>query len=292
MNLAIVACVAATRSSSMRVRAEPGVEPSRRPLVALLDQDLEHLRDPSRVDPRAHRVLDPRLVRLRFVASAERRHDPLSGHPHRHVAAVGADRREDAAENHPQVHALPGLHLLHAVPLDHVPDLVPEHSGELIHRRRALDQSAIHVDESPGDRERIDLRTIDDVEPPVEITVVGDAGDRVAEHIDVAHHLRVANDRELRIDLLGIVGPELDLLAASRSRTRRAGAAGMRARWPGQRRTTAHHEARGRPASHEIGVRTKSRRVMARWYRRNGRPVRPRRLRAMIHHDPENRCVS
>ena len=39
-----------------------------------------------------------------------------------------------------------------------VADLVAEHTGELAHSLRALDEPAIHVDEPAGHRERVHFR--------------------------------------------------------------------------------------------------------------------------------------
>ena len=67
-----------------------------------------------------------------------------------------------------------------------VGDLVPQHARKLGHVGRLLNEAAVHVDVSTGYREGVDLALVHDIEAPCEAPVVGDPGDGVAEHIDVA----------------------------------------------------------------------------------------------------------
>ena len=58
-----------------------------------------------------------------------------------------------------------------------------------------LDEAAIHVDETAGHGERVDLLRIDDEKVPVEITPAREARHRVAEDVDVTIQLGILDDR-------------------------------------------------------------------------------------------------
>jgi hypothetical protein len=124
-----------------RVRGEPGGHAAGA-LLALVEQDAEHLRDAARVDPGAGHVLHAARVRVGLVLPAEAREQragaDVDGRP-RHLALAHAGR-EDAEQVHPEAGLLLLLHLLDRVPPGHVPDLVPEHPGHLRHVLRALDE--------------------------------------------------------------------------------------------------------------------------------------------------------
>src|SRR5437868_1250267 len=76
----------------------------------------------------------------------------------------------------------------------------------------ALDQSAIHVDETTGKSKGVDLFRVHDVEVPVQVGATGFAGDRLSEILDVAADGRIGDDRELSVDLFRILATEGNLL--------------------------------------------------------------------------------
>src|SRR5690606_34664406 len=94
----------------------------------------------------------------------------------------------------------------------HVADLVAEHSGDLREVRRPFEQTAIHIDEAARHREGVHVRAVDDVELPVEIPGVGDAGNRIAEYVHVAIQLRILYEGELSVQLGAVAGAQLDFL--------------------------------------------------------------------------------
>lgn len=86
------------------------------------------------------------------------------------------DARERADNGDADICLLRILHLLDRVPLNHVTDLVPECSGQLVERVGALDQSAIHVDVSARQRKGIHLLRVHDVEMPLQIRAARSLG--------------------------------------------------------------------------------------------------------------------
>src|SRR6476469_4735588 len=78
------------------------------------------------------------------------------------------------------------LHLFHRMSLHHVADLVAQCAGELVEVVRAFDKAAVHVDKTAGQRERVDLLGVHDVEMPIEIAATRLAGDRLAKVLDVS----------------------------------------------------------------------------------------------------------
>src|SRR5688572_7775579 len=98
------------------------------------------------------------------------------------------------------------------MPLNDVSDLVSECAGELVEPVGALDESAVDVDVATRKRERVYLRGVDHVEMPVEIRATRGAGDLGSELLDVRTDNGVSDDGELRIDLIGVLATERDLL--------------------------------------------------------------------------------
>jgi len=89
---------------------------------------------------------------------------------------------------------------------------VAEDAGELGHVVCALDESAIHVNESARNGKRVDLATVDDEETPVEIGATRLRGDLIAEKVDLSVRFRVVYERQLLVDLRSLFLPHLDFL--------------------------------------------------------------------------------
>ncbi len=123
-----------------------------------------------------------------------------------------ADARERAHHGDPDVRFFRGLHLLDRVALNDVPDLVAESSRQLVQFVCALNQTAIDVDISAGQREGVHLLGVHDVEMPIEVRAAGGLCNRVAEILDVRADGRIGYDRQLRIDLLRVPPAESDFL--------------------------------------------------------------------------------
>jgi len=194
------------------VRCEPACNGART-ASPLIDELLEHRHDALRTDACPHRVADRFLIRLELVLPAEAGEDGAAGDVDTSLCDLAvADAGENARERHADVRALRFLHLLDAVTPHDVPDLMSEHSCELVHFRRALDETAVHVDESAWNRECIHLAAVDDVETPVQICARSSARDLVTKDVDVSVDLGIPHDRELRVDLLRVVLPHRDFL--------------------------------------------------------------------------------
>src|SRR5258706_5785440 len=124
--------------------------------LAFLEKLPEHSHHSDRADSRAHRVLEAFLIRLGLVLPAESREYRAAQDIDRRAGSlVVANASENARQGHADVRALRFLHLLHRVPPHHVPDLVTQYAGELVHLIGPLDEAAIHVDEAPGNRKRV-----------------------------------------------------------------------------------------------------------------------------------------
>jgi hypothetical protein len=126
--------------------------------------------------------------------------------------AVVTDTRERADNGHSNVCLLRGLDLLDRVSLNHVTDLMPESSCQLVQLFRAFNKSAIDVDISAGQREGVHLFGVHDVKMPVQIRAAGVLCDRVAEVLDVSTDGRIGYDRQLRVDFLGVLPAQCDFL--------------------------------------------------------------------------------
>ena len=87
-------------------------------------------------------------------------------------------------------------------------NLVPEHTCKLIDSVSRFDQSSIHVDVATRESERIDRMRVHHREMPVEIGPRRMAGNRVAQLVDVGVYERVANELDLRLDLLRLLLPD------------------------------------------------------------------------------------
>ena len=195
------------------MRRKPCVDAARIGL-AFGEQRAEHRRHPARVDAGPRHIGHTVRVGFRLVVSTElcekRTTAVLDGGT---AGAAVACRRERGAKRHRAIRRLlPFGHLLHAVTPRHVRDFVPDHTGKFRHVRRAIDQAPIHVDVSTRYGKRIDVRLIDDVELPRQISTVRHARDRITKHVDVADDFGIANERQLPVDLRRVVGAHLELL--------------------------------------------------------------------------------
>ena len=86
-----------------------------------------------------------------------------------------------------------------------VADLVSKRAGELVEPFGLLDEAAVDVNETAGQRERVDLVRVDDVEMPREVGPARLRGDRLAELLDIAGDPRIVEQRKLRVDFGGVV---------------------------------------------------------------------------------------
>src|ERR1700674_4150690 len=96
--------------------------------------------------------------------------------------------------------------------LNHVADLVPQGSRQLVQLFRAFNEAAIYVDVSAGQCERIYLPGVHDVKMPVQIRAAGGLGDGVAEALDVSADGRIGYDRKLCVDFLRVLPAKRDFL--------------------------------------------------------------------------------
>jgi hypothetical protein len=163
---------------------------------SFLEKLLEHRDHAFRADPGPHDIIEAFLISLGLVLPAESGEYSASSNIDRCIGdPTIADAGEHARERDSHVRALLLLHLLHSVAPHHVADFVAENAGDLIHFVGALDEPAIHVDKASGNRERIHFLAVDDEKVPVEIFSASEAGDRVAEDVDVAIKLGILDDR-------------------------------------------------------------------------------------------------
>ena len=125
---------------------------------------------------------------------------------------VLANARQGADDGQSCVCFLRVLHLLDRMALNHVADLVPESSRQLVELLRAFDESAIDVDIAPWQSEGVHLFGVHDVEMPIQIRAAGGPGDGLAEILDVSSDGRIADDGKLRVDFLGVLPAERDFL--------------------------------------------------------------------------------
>ena len=79
------------------------------------------------------------------------------------VAAPSATEQR-LKQAQPHVGDLSALHLVDPVPRDDMPDLVTQHPRQLALVGGGFDEPPVHVDEPPGQRERVDLPGVDDGE--------------------------------------------------------------------------------------------------------------------------------
>ena len=196
-------------------------QPLRSAGAALLLDRLEHVRHVARVVAGARHDLRALEVGLLLVLAAEpqeRRAEPelraLERRRRRQRAAD--DGAEDGAGNLPDC-VLRGLGRLgRAVPQRDVAELVRHDAGDLAFGLRRLDHAAIDEHRSAGQRERVDLADVDDLERVAEPRVLLDpAGSRDQPPPDVLHvrrHLIVPHDRQLLLNLGGCLAAELDVL--------------------------------------------------------------------------------
>ena len=123
-----------------------------------------------------------------------------------------ADVRESANNGDADVGLLRGLHLLDSMTLNHVANLVAESPRQLIELCGALDEPAIDVDVSAWQSEGVHLLGVHDVEMPIQVGAAGGLCDRVAKILDVSTDGSIRNDRQLRVDFLGVLPAERYLL--------------------------------------------------------------------------------
>jgi hypothetical protein len=98
------------------------------------------------------------------------------------------------------------------MPLDDMTNFVPERASELVEMIGRLDQSPIHVYETPRQRERVYLPGVYDVEVPVEVGATRFAGDRFSEILDVGRDGGIVYNRQLSVYLRRVLTSQLDFL--------------------------------------------------------------------------------
>src|SRR5678815_5412747 len=86
--------------------------------------------------------------------------------------------------------------------LNHMADLVAQHSRKLIRSVRRFDQSAIHVDEPAWKCKGVHLVRVDDEEMPIEVGAARMLCDRVPTLVDVAGDVGIVHDGQLVLHLL------------------------------------------------------------------------------------------
>jgi hypothetical protein len=180
----------------------------------------------SRSSVRLRHELGPDAIRLALLVAAVRREDQrvrrrpdAADDPTQHRAhdarGRGAEPREHAQRRRPR-------HALHRVPRRHVRDLVPEHAGELVLRAHEHEQPARNVDPAPGQRERVGLRRVDDLERVRDVGPRRDGGEPRPHRRDVRRELRVVDEAHRPRHLLRLLAAELLLLRGRDQRDLRA----------------------------------------------------------------------
>ena len=105
---------------------------------------------------------------------------------------------EDAAENADAGLGEVGLRrLMRAVAQRDVRDLVREHAGDFAFVARVVEHTAIDVNESARQRERVDVRLIHDAELILEVRTTGVASEALSDLINVRVDLRIIEHRQL-----------------------------------------------------------------------------------------------
>ncbi len=123
-----------------------------------------------------------------------------------------ANVRQGAQHRDTHICLLGALHLLDRVALNHVTNLVPERSRQLVESIRALDESSIYVDVSARKGEGVDLLGVYDIEVPVQIGPAGGLRYRLAEGLDVAADGGIGDNGQLRVYFSRILLPHGDFL--------------------------------------------------------------------------------
>ena len=127
---------------------------------------LEERHHPVGVVAGVDHVANPQTIRLALRVTPELHERSGGDHLGREAAeptagTVSEDRPEHAQ---PKVRVGGPLGLLRAVPRDDVPNLVTEDADELRLIICSVNQAAVDVDEATGQRERIDLGSVDHLE--------------------------------------------------------------------------------------------------------------------------------
>ena len=182
-------------------------------LLLLCQELLKESEHAVRADAGVHHVMKASFVRLHFVCAAELREDRRPANVDcRGRCLVAADVGQRARERDTDVRALHLLHLLHGVTAHDMLDLVAHHSRQLVHAIGALENAAVHIDDSARQREGVHDVRVDDIELPLQVSARRVARDLVAERIHVLIDDRVLDERELLPNLSGLLLSELDLL--------------------------------------------------------------------------------
>ena len=194
-----------------------GGEPLRKPAPFPTDlagpvEGLEHIGHFPHVVIEAQRVFEPQLVGLVFRVAAvleEQHSEPLAGDSGE-LRDVGG---ENAAHAEAQRGELRLADLLHRVPGGDVPDLVPQHGGQLGLAVHVGEEAAGHVDESAGQREGVDRGVVHHVEFPGEIGPLRLRGHALADAGDVGLELGIVHEADALPHFLGRLLAHLNLLA-------------------------------------------------------------------------------
>ncbi len=134
-----------------------------------------------------------------------------------HVAGSAADdRAEDLTGDRADLELLPLRRLRRAVPQHDVRELVRHHAGDFTFGSRRLDHSAIQEHRSAGQRKRVDVAQVDDVEGVAERRLAEltryHRDEPLADILDELFRALVVEQRHLLTDLTSRLASELDVL--------------------------------------------------------------------------------
>src|SRR5512147_35149 len=93
-----------------------------------------------------------------------------------------------------------------------VPDFVCQDAGQFVLRLRRLDQSAVDVDEASRERERIDLRAINDFEGISDLFSSRLLDQRLSEIVDVLDDGWIVDEEDALLGFPGGQTAQLDLV--------------------------------------------------------------------------------
>jgi hypothetical protein len=182
---------------------------------------LEHFRHSIRMNTRANQLVNTSRVGLGFIVAAELREHRGAGHVDTGLRnAAVADAGQHTRHRDANVGALHLLHLLHGMPKHNVSDLVSDYGRELVELVGPFGDTAIDIDVSARERERVEVVRVHHVKVPVQVGARRDMRQRITEYVQVAVDDRILNDRQLCVHLLGLLSADLHFLLL-RDATRR-----------------------------------------------------------------------
>ncbi len=197
----------------------PGIGVGRQPLryptapaqLARGLERLEHVDHLPNVIALVQGVPEPRQIRLILRVPPvleEQDAQPLT----QGAAELGHCGVQDRADSEPDLRDLGPRDLLHRVSVGHVPDLVPDHGGQLRLVCDRCHEPAGHENEPPGQGERVDRGVVHDVELPGELWPLGSRGHLHADARHIGLDRRVVVVPDALGDALGVLPAHLDLL--------------------------------------------------------------------------------